>query len=288
MLTKRLARAGCVAITCFVMTAWSAGAQGRATSKGGPSTPSMLYSNVAYPDPIWVSAAEMIKDSKQIQWELLGKNDAENWRRSVPDLNHLQTKQSIIEEVSKDKCSQLEVELTWPTVDSSIKGDFAALLKESKEVFAGTVVSRTPGFLVGAPATVLKVDVTEGLRFEENIHDHAVLYVAYPQAYFSMRGLVVCGDHQKGAHLPEVGSRILVLSHYPPMDANYSLLQVAVQEVISGPETGTLNLPPNLEDSPELQGISSFDDLLEHVRQALTDGPELTRKSGSADGGGSR
>ncbi len=288
MPTKRLTAAGCVAITCFAMTAWSAGAQGQATSKEGPSTPSVLYSSVAYPDPIWVSAAEMIKGSEGIQWELLGKNEAEVWRRSVPDLNHLGRKSVGIEEVDESDCKVLRVD-SWPTVERSVEGDFRALVRESREVFAGTVVARTPGFVVGSPATVLKVDVTDGLRFERYIHDHSVLYVAYPQAYFSMRGLVVCGDHQKGAQLPEVGSRILVLSHYTPMDANYSLLQVSVQEVISGPETGTLNLPPNLKHSPELQGISSFDELLELVRRSLAEAPELTSKSsGSAGGGGSK
>ncbi len=285
MLTKRLTRAGCVAITFFVMTAWPAGAQGQATSK---EPPGVLYSSVSEnPDPIWVSATQLTRGGGEIQWNLLGKNEAEEWQRTFPLLNRLETKEAGVEEVSKDNCAVNRVD-SWPSVDRSIEDDFLALVATSREVFAGTVIAHTPGFLIGSPVTVLTVDVTESLRAEVPGHEHSTLYVAYPRAYFVMGGHVFCGKHQKGPDPPVVGSRILILSHWVHPNAGGSFMQVSVQEVFVAAEPGRLAVPLNLKDSAALQGVSSFDDLVEAVRRLLADAPELTSKSSPADDGGSR
>jgi hypothetical protein len=287
MKRSRLLTARWTAVACLAMLAWPVGVEGQPTKK--EEAPGVLYSNVSgVVGPIWVSAAELTRGGGGIRWGLLAKNQAEDWQRTLRLLPRLETKGTGIHEVAEENCKVFSNDLTWPSVHEPIRSDLLALVRTSKEVFAGTVVAHTPGFLAGSLATVLTVEVTDGLRFEPPAQARSVLYVAYPQAHFVMGGLVFCGNHLKGGHLPEVGSRILVLSHYPPADTDNSLLRVSEPEVFSAFDGSNLFLPPDLKYSVALKGVSSFNELLETVRHLLAEPPELRTKSGQANDGGSR
>ena len=270
-------RAILATVGCLVMAVWSACAESRMTRNEAPG---ILYSRVR-DDPygFWVSAHELTQGGGKIRWELLGKDAAEDWRRTLPVLAQLETKGASIQEVSEENCKVFTSEFPWTRVDEFLKDDFSTFVKTAKEVFSGRVVAHTPGFLGGVPVTALTVEVTEGLRFEPPAHERSVIYLAYPHAYFAMDGYVFCGVHEVGPDPPAVGSRILILYHGEPIDKAGSMLMVSVQEVVSASGEGVLTLPSDLKQSPALRGVSSFEEVLELVRAALAVEPGATGTS---------
>lgn len=232
-----------------------------------PTTPpGRLYSHLPpseHPDPIWVSAQELLGSKGQLNWQALGNHAADKWRRNEAYLNRRSDIDAGVRDVPEDACSVSEVS-SWPIPVRPPDDGLLALLRGARTAVVGTVVEKTPGFLLGSPATVLTVKIDESWRLPSSVSTH--LLVAYPEARFAVGGRVICGKHQKGAAAPEPGQTLVILGQTPPMDREGQLIRASLQELIVAPDGTTLSLPPNLASDDELVGITTVDQLLAKIR----------------------
>lgn len=177
--------------------------------------PGRLYSHLPpseHPDPIWVSARELLGGKGQFDWQALGKHAADKWRRTEPYLNRRSDSAAGVQGVPEEACSVSEVS-SWPSPVHPPEDGLLALLRGARVAVVGTVVEKTPGFLLGSPATVLTVKIDESWRLPSSASSH--LLVAYPEARFAVGGRVICGRHQKGAVTPEPGQTLVILGQAP-------------------------------------------------------------------------
>lgn len=241
-----------------------------APSLGGspPETPGLLYSYLSpseHPDPIWVSARQLLGSKGQLDWRLLGEQAADKWRRNEPYLPRVSGQAGAVQDATEEACTVSEVS-TWPSPVHPPDDGFLDLLRGARAAFAGTVVEKIPGFLLGSPATVLTVKIDESWRLAPPLAASPYLLVAYPEARFVLDGRVVCGRHQEGAVAPEPGQTIVVLGQGPPLDREGRLIRASLQELIVVPDGKTLALPRNLARDDEMVGITTLGQLLAKIR----------------------
>lgn len=262
------------------------GAPGDTSSVG--TGPSILYSRLdpsERPDPIWVSATELADERGGLSWDMLDAPSAERWKRIEPETD-AETKAggdelALIQRVEETACPFKDVS-SWPSpVRPSVDG-LQALIEGAEAAFAGTVVERTPGFLIGKIATVLTVEVTETFRAGTTAAALSPVYVAYPQGRFRVAGKVFCGRHQKGPDAPEVGSNVLVLAQSAPIDDRSSLFQISVQEIASQSPENELILPQTLREDERIGTPGSWQEFLDVVRRGFSRQLQERSDSGSS------
>lgn len=241
-----------------------------AASLGGPppDTPGLLYSHLPsseHPDPIWVSARKLLGSKGQLDWQVLGHQEADKWRRTEPHLGRVKGVAEGVQEVPEEACTVFQVS-TWPSPVHPPDDGLLVLLRGARAAFMGKVVARTPGFLLGSPATVLTVETDESWRLAPHLSASPYLFVVYPEARFSVGGRVVCGKHQAGAGVPELGQTLVVLGQGLPLDRGGRLIRASLQELIVVSEGTTLSLPSNLARDDEMVGITTLDQLLAKIR----------------------
>lgn len=240
-----------------------------AAALGGPpaETPGRLYSHLPaseHPDPIWVSAEQLL-DGEGVNWHVLGSSAADKWKRTEPYLNRFSGAADGVQKVSEQACSVFEVS-SWPSPVHTPKDGLLALLRGARVALVGTVVEKTPGFLLGTPATVLTVKVDESWRLSPPFSASPYFMVAYPEAQFAIGGRVVCGKHQRGASAPEPGQTLVVLGQELPLDREGRLIRASLQELVVAADGETLSLPPNLAKDDEMVGITTLSQLLTKIR----------------------
>ncbi len=229
--------------------------------------PDLLYSRLPaaeHPDPIWVSAAELGKEG-HLDFRLLGQPAAARWQRIEPYLKRLPVSKEGVGEASEEDCTASDVS-SWPSPVHPPDDGLLPLIRGAQAAFSGTVVERTLGFFLGAPATLLTIELDEIFKIEPPVQAARRLYLLYPQARFTVAGRVFCGRHQQGAEAPPVGSRLIVLGQNPPLDREGLLLRVNLEELVLEASDGTLVLPPNLKRDDEMLGIKKPDELLAKLR----------------------
>jgi hypothetical protein len=238
-------------------------------SLGSPPTepPGRIYSYLPpseHPDPIWVSAKELLGSKGQLDWQPLGHRAAEKWRRNEPYLNRPKGLAEGLQEVPEEACSVFEVS-SWPSSVHPPDDGLLALLRGARVALVGTVVEKTPGFLLGSPATLLTVKIDESWRLPpSSVSPH--LLIAYPEARFAVGGRVICGRHQKGAVAPEPGQTLVILAQGLPFDREGRLFGASLQELVVSAGGKTLSLPPNLARDDEMLGITTLDQFLAKIR----------------------
>lgn len=238
------------------------------------TSPRIVYSHLGaseHPDPIWVAATELADEWGDLNWDMLGTRAAKRWRRAeieVAAKTHLEG-DAVVRRASESECAVKDVS-SWPSPARMSRDHPPAFIEGSKAAFGGTVVKRTPGFLIGSVATVLTVQVTETFAAAAPATNVSRLYVAYPQGRFSVGGKVFCGKHQKGPDAPEVGSRVLVLSQHAPIDERASLFQVSVDEIASMRPDGELILPQAMKANEHIGEAPTWQELIERVHRAFS------------------
>lgn len=278
-LSSRRLGASCLALTLLAAGVLAPrseagdGARGDASSVG--TSPSILYSRLSaseHPDPIWVSATELTDDRGNLDWDMLGDVAAKRWRRIEPETEIARKEgldgDALVRRASESECPVTDVS-SWPSAARRSGERPPSFIEGAQAAFAGTVVERTPGFLIGKVATVLTVEVTETFVTDDPTADASPLYVAFPQGRFNVAGKVFCGKHQKGPDAPEVGSSVLVLSQHAPIDEEASLFQVSVDEIASMSPDGQLVLPEVMREDERIDEPVSWQQLLERVRGAF-------------------
>ncbi len=238
-------------------------------SLGSPPTepPGRLYSHLPpseHPDPIWVSAKELLGGKGQLDWQPLGNRAAEKWRRTEPYLNRRNSLAEGLQKVPEEACTVSEVS-SWPSPVYPPDDGLLALLRGARAALVGTVIEKTPGFLLGSPATLLTVKIDESWRLPTSSASPHLL-VAYPEARFAVGGRVICGKHQEGALAPEPGQTLVLLGQGIPLDRDGRLVRASLQELIVVADGKTLTLPSNLARDDEMVGITTLDQLLAKVR----------------------
>jgi hypothetical protein len=250
-----------------LLAAMSLGAPVASLGSPPAEPPGRLYSHLPpseHPDPIWVSAKELLGSKGQLEWQPLGNRAAEKWKRTEPYLNRRNGLAEGLQEVPEDACTVSEV-ATWPSSVQPPDDGLLVLLRGARAALVGTVIEKTPGFLLGSPATLLTVKVDESWRLPSSSASPYLL-VAYPEARFAVDGRVICGKHQEGAVAPEPGQTLVILGQGLPLDRDGHLIRASLQELIVVADGKTLSLPSNLARDDEMVGITTLDQLLAKIR----------------------
>lgn len=251
--------------------------------------PRLLYSHLPpseHSAPIWVAADELLGKGDGPDWQVLGAGYAQTWERAAGELNRLPSRASGVQEVGQEQCTVSTNSLTgWRSPVQPPDDGLLPLIKGERAGFVGTVVEQTPGFLFGVPVTLLTVEIDDAFHLEETVRPIAGhLYLAYPEAHFAVRGRVICGEHEKGAEPPEVGTKLVVMAQQGPLDQEGVLLKVHVEELIIVNRDDSLTLPPNLERDDRMRSIVSLGGLLDEIHrvyEAPLEAPTLSpRKEG--------
>jgi hypothetical protein len=198
-----------------------------------------------------------------LDWQPLGNRAAEKWRRNEPRLSHWNGLPEGLQEVPEKACTVFEV-ASWPSPVHPPDDGLLALLGGARVAIVGTVIEKTPGFLLGSPATLLTVKIDESWRLPPAASPY--LLVAYPEARFAAGGRVICGRHQKGAVAPEPGQTVVFLGQGLPFDRDGRLFGASLPELIVAADGQTLSLPPNLARDDEMEGVTTLDPLLSKIR----------------------
>lgn len=287
-------RACCIALALISTVSIGAfGAEGGAAEgeRGTVEAPQVLYSKLdpaEYSDPVWVAASELVEGDSAPAWQLLGTRAAETWASKEPTLRQDAALKGRVAAVPEEEdCGVMHNRLTWSSGAQRARGGLAPFFDTATGVFAGTVVGHTPGFYLGALATVLTIDVSETLRGLSETEVPPYLHAVYPQARFALDGRIYCARHETGPGLPPVGSNVVVLTHHPAADEQGVLFKVSVDEVLGVTPEGAVLVPEALEAETPFAEVTSWEELLAAVR-SLTEDPEGSGKPELSEKGGRR
>lgn len=255
--------------------------------------PGLLYSNLPpeeYPEPIWVPAEELLGEGGELRLGRMAPNEARQLERAIATIGRNSESPGGFFEVETAACAVTTVS-SWPDGPPQPRDGLLSLLAGAKAVLFGTVSARSSGFLFGSPATLLELELDATSVRAAPFSDASHLYLAYPQASFSLAGTVFCGRHHRSATLPAVGSRILLLAQATPIDREGLVLQPSLKELIVADAEGNLVLPENLQRDDELVGISTLEELQAKVtlglakRESKQSSADTSARSGDPSGG---
>lgn len=226
--------------------------------------PPVFYSNLpetARTAPIWVSAEQAAEGvgTNELRWDLFSSTDTDRLRSTLPYLR-LETGQERrgVVPIEEEDCI-VQLARHWPRSVAPPHDGLLDLLLGAKAVFSGTITAITPGFLFGAPVSMLTVSLDDKSVIAEAYTPSPRIYVPYPQARFAIGGLAFCTPEQEAQ--PEVGYRIFVFPQFGPADREGLVVTGGTEVIVFADEEGHLLLPENLQRDGEMTGTVSYSEL---------------------------
>jgi len=230
-----------------------------------------------YKEPIWVSGEAFAKTGTEPDWSLLGVNT----RSSVETLLDLQKDQSRIrrekasgsrtelkKEVAAAECSS-SVVTSGPSSGNAPTESFLDLLRHSTGIYSGKVTGVTPGFFLGAPASLLRVEVDRVFKEGSAYQGTTELYVYHPFARFALGPYVFCSGANDHVFEPEIGGKVLLFVDGPPLDKEGLLVTPKREQIFYESAEGKLVLPERLRTDDELFPTRSLREIEKLVGRGL-------------------
>jgi hypothetical protein len=220
--------------------------------------------------PFWISA-EAVADAKKVVD--LDKIDSISLRASVErqrrelggngptDKSNQSEKPPVVPiPVSECKHTQSVVDERGGTGSTATLSDLAS---NSRSILRGTVRTIDLGFDSGVPGSLLGVEVAEVIKGHI---PKPLVYILYPVARFKIGPFHFC-NATKGFE-PHEGDAVLLFDFTGPGDRNDVLFAPRVDQIVFQTQSGSLFLPAQLKNSPELKTAHSLADVVAHLASA--------------------
>lgn len=258
----------------------------------GSAVPGIFYSGVAdRVSPIWISADLARTPDNQIDWKLFSSEESASLRSKLAAQERVKAEErakslSLLqslgrEPVQDDNC--VTYEKTFYHLGGELEGSgFDGLLRSAHGVYSATIAELSPGFFLGSPATVLKLEITQAWKAESGMAPAKELFGVYPFARFAIGEGVFCSGVPGRLPRPKIGQRVIVFITSKPLDRQQTLFWVEPNYMIAERGDGGVSLPPALKDDPELFPVQSLDEAEELLRRATgrSGGKLVGRESG--------
>jgi hypothetical protein len=131
------------------------------------------------------------------------------------------------------------------------------LAANSESILWGTIRSIDLGFDSGVPASLLGVEVREAIRGSA---PQPLFYIAYPVARFKMGPFHFCNT--RNGYEPQLGDDVLLFDFTGPVDRDQILFAPRLDQILFQGQSGTLALPPQLTNDPDLKTLRSLPELV--------------------------
>ncbi|HYX25028.1 MAG TPA: hypothetical protein VFC23_12805 [Thermoanaerobaculia bacterium] len=235
-----------------------------------PQAPSILESKVERHEgpPLWISAAAIASKDKVIDLDLVDSSTlrgyVEKQQRELGD--HLSTEQSklggktpSITTIPLSECKRMQ-DRKDDRGGAGSSETLSALAASSKTIFRGKVRTTDPGFDGGVPASLLGIEVSDVIKGST---PRSLVYVVYPVAHFKIGFYYFC-NATKGFE-PSSGTEVLLFDAVGPEDRDNMTYAPRMDQLFFQDRSGTLNLPPRLKNTPDLQTVRSLDDVVSRL-----------------------
>ena len=223
--------------------------------------------------PIWVSARAAADGQTILKWDLFGDDPllrqvVERQRQKLEGNSGRQktsATDATVHLLPQDNCEAPILQSDHLT-DEHPAQSLQDLLRDSKNIFKGTVLGVEPGFYRGAPASLLKVRVDDWIRSSNDYGSRTDLYVYHSATHFRIGPYEFCGYSPDVE--PKVKDRVLIFDSAGPMMADSVLLTPRDEKVFAETPARRLALPKQIRQDPLLSRASSLDEIIEIVRHA--------------------
>jgi hypothetical protein len=220
--------------------------------------------------PFWISA-EAVADAKKVID--LDKIDSISLRASVE-----RQRREIGDPGPADKSVQGERPSVVPIPVSECKhtqsvaderggtgstATLSELASNSRTILRGTVRTVDLGFDSGVPGSLLGVEVLEVIKGHIS---KPLIYILYPVARFKIGPFHFC-NATKGFE-PHEGDAVLLFDFTGPGDRNDVLFAPRMDQIVFQTQSGSLFLPAQLKNSPDLKTAHSLSDVVAHLASA--------------------
>jgi hypothetical protein len=251
-----------------------ASALATAASPPAPAgTPEVFESRWAGPadPPLWVSARAAVDPDSILSWDLLGGEQTSLLRGAV-DAQREQVENAgpgpagapdfSVRPIPAAECKDSILSFE----DDGAAVTFQQLVEGAQGIFRGVVRSVEPGFYTGLPATLLTLEVEEGVG-EPAAPSVTRIYLAYPTAHFAIGPYRFCRGEK--SYLPAVGDRMLFFDALGPLDPEGHFFAPARRQVFFEDRAGGLILPDVMKQDRKLADRTGLDEIVSLVRRQL-------------------
>lgn len=172
--------------------------------------------------------------------------------RSLDDLETL-----VGEETASDLRRRLEARAdgdcvrSGPVILSGVNpdygADFAGVVQRARLIVLGTVEATRPGFLHGIPGTMLLVHSERVVKAPRD-EPRTSSFVFLPVGEFSVGDVPFCKTDSRFPPVPEIGRRVVVVSHSATTAALVPHGEIADEELLVVSDDGGVELPWRMAD----------------------------------------
>lgn len=156
---------------------------------------------------------------------------------------------------NREGCLQILASPTCGIVETGkpVSNDLASFVGSSERVFAGKILSVTPGFLRFDPGSLLEVAVGQMLKGEAQGFDS--YYVFFEAGTFQVGHTEFCATAPQHTRFPEIGDDVLVIVQHH--DWNNRFLFIEPDRGFFSFENGEVSLPKYVVSAdPQLRHLS--------------------------------
>lgn len=138
-----------------------------------------------------------------------------------------------------------------------------ALSRQSAVVAVGTVAELIPGFYNGVPATIVRVSVSDRLKYTGD----SVLFM-YPVARFTAAGRTFCRTNLLYGDTPSLGDELLLFGNLTIDKDDKVFLPLPYEVLIE--RGGHIAIPAALANDPDINSTTTLSDLARRLRDRLS------------------
>ncbi len=229
--------------------------------------------------PLWISAEAVVDAQKVVDLDRIDsisvRMNVEKQRQELggnwpADQSNQGEEPSVVPiPFSECKHTQYVVEEREGFGSTATLSDLAS---NSQSIFRGTIRSIDLGFDSGVPGALLSIEVSDVIKGPA---PQPVAYILYPVARFKIGPFHFC-NATKGFE-PHEGDEILLFDFMGPGDRDDLLFRPFMDQILFQTQSGTLVLPAQLKNSPELKTAHSLADVV--ARLSWRQGREASRES---------
>jgi hypothetical protein len=234
------------------------------TNEGAPQIARTPHSQT----PVWISATAATDADGALRYDLLPRWRIETLEqlraieraRRANASSHLATGDS--------DCEFFVGEVPIENDDVPAISDFMSAVAYARAIFSGKVVTITPGFIDGLPASLLEVRVADRVKGRDVYASSASIYVAYPAARFAAGGKQYCIRPRFNSHMPQIGDDVLVFALRGPADEQRQIARVESRDLLFA--TGSGLRAPHIYQN-DLKAVRTLPEAIALVERRLNE-----------------
>lgn len=218
--------------------------------------------------PYWISAEAVANEEKVVDLDLIDdlhlRTNVEKQRQSLGDRFPVE-KSTVggkppIVTIPLSECRRSVLSSSHRGGDNP-STTLADLESYSQSIIRGKVRMIELGFGFGIPSSLMTVEVSEVIKGPA---PKSPFYIEYPIAHFRIGPFHFCNGNQ--GFEPNAGDEVLLFDYVGSIDRDDVLYAPRFDQIFFQRQNGSLLLPSELKNTPELKAVSTLDEVVQHLR----------------------